>query len=110
MTIALNHTLVLARRHVSLRNFSGSALRLQRELSSSSSVSIDARRTHVYHSALHARYAPLPPLHAPTAKIIAALAQACSVCARMRWGLRQKDPETFDSESNASAGQSIVSI
>jgi hypothetical protein len=109
MTIALNHTLVPARRHVSLRNFSGSTLRLQRELSGSSSVSIDARRV-MFHAALHARYAQLPPLHAPTAKIIAALAQACSVCARMRWGLRQKDPETFDSESNASAGQSIVSI
>ena len=33
MTIALNHTIVPARRHDSSRNFSGSTLRLQRELS-----------------------------------------------------------------------------
>jgi hypothetical protein len=62
MTIALNHTILPARRHDSSRNFSGSTLRLQRELSGSGSVSIEARRTHVHHAALHAWHAPLPPL------------------------------------------------
>ena len=62
MTIALNHTIVPARRHDSSRNFSGSTLRLQRELSGSSLVSIKGARTQVRHATLHAWYAPLSPL------------------------------------------------
>src|SRR6185295_10506560 len=74
LTIALNHTIVPARRHDSSRKFSGSTLRLQRELSGSSSVSIEARQAHVHHAAY-----TLGTRHC-TVAVIAALAQACSVC------------------------------